>query len=369
MALNPSGVMSIGGTTVGASINLELNLSATANSNIGQANFRELAKVPTGQISLSDFYGKSNIIVIPPITTNTANLVITAYGIPGYVAGESKLELTINAGVYLYSTDVAQPALKFIDFVTGDQITVINNGFIMGMGGQGGRQDWQVTLQGNGQNGGTAISLSTATTIVNNSYIGGGGGGGAYGPGNQGASGGGGGAGGGKGGRGTNGLTVVLGGLGGAPGQIGVSGSSQSVVQNPSGDEPTTAAGGGGGGGRIFPGTSGAGGIITGNIYPGGAGTAYGGSGGGAGGGSGALYDNVDPIVYLFGKAGGSAGNVGTFGGFQSLGGGGGGWGASGGSAGSVQFGYSGGLGGKAIALNGKTATITGSGTVYGAVS
>ena len=126
MALNPSGVMSIGGTTVGASINLELNLSATANSSIGQANFRELAKVPNGQIRLSDFYGKSNIIIIPSVTTDTANLVITAYGIPGYVAGESKLQLTINLGVYLYATEKTGFGLKLIDFSPGDTINIIN---------------------------------------------------------------------------------------------------------------------------------------------------------------------------------------------------------------------------------------------------
>lgn len=62
MALNPSGIMSIGGSSVGSSINLELGLSATANSNLNQPNFRTLAGVPAGFISLSNFYGKSNII-------------------------------------------------------------------------------------------------------------------------------------------------------------------------------------------------------------------------------------------------------------------------------------------------------------------
>ena len=132
MALNTSGPMSLGGSIVGQSINLELNLLATATASIGQADFRALAQKPSGVISLFDFYGKSNVIVIPPITENTSNLVITAYGIPGYVPGESKVELTINSGVYLYSTDTSQPALKFIDFVTGDQIVVVNNWLFMG---------------------------------------------------------------------------------------------------------------------------------------------------------------------------------------------------------------------------------------------
>jgi hypothetical protein len=61
MALNPSGIMSIGGPSTGSSINLELGLSATANSNMNQADFRTLAGIPSGVISLSNFYGKSNV--------------------------------------------------------------------------------------------------------------------------------------------------------------------------------------------------------------------------------------------------------------------------------------------------------------------
>lgn len=60
MALNPTGIMSIGGPVVGSSINLELGLSATANSSLNQANFRTLAGIPSGVIALSNFYGKSN---------------------------------------------------------------------------------------------------------------------------------------------------------------------------------------------------------------------------------------------------------------------------------------------------------------------
>lgn len=58
MALNPTGIMSIGGPVTGSSINLELQLSATANSSLNQANFRALAGIPSGTIALSNFYGK-----------------------------------------------------------------------------------------------------------------------------------------------------------------------------------------------------------------------------------------------------------------------------------------------------------------------
>lgn len=60
MTLNASGPISLGGSTVGQSINLELGVSATALASINATNFRTLAGVPSGQISLSNFYGKSN---------------------------------------------------------------------------------------------------------------------------------------------------------------------------------------------------------------------------------------------------------------------------------------------------------------------
>ena len=60
MTLVSSGILSIGGSTTNRSINLELSLSATANSNLNQTNFRSLAGIATGSISISNFYGKSS---------------------------------------------------------------------------------------------------------------------------------------------------------------------------------------------------------------------------------------------------------------------------------------------------------------------
>jgi len=59
MALVTSGLLSIGGSTSTRSINLELSLSSDAASNLNQSNFRSLAGVASGKISISDFYGKS----------------------------------------------------------------------------------------------------------------------------------------------------------------------------------------------------------------------------------------------------------------------------------------------------------------------
>jgi len=59
MALATSGTLSIGGTAINRSINVELGLAQNANSSLGQANFRTLAGVASGAISMDDFYGKS----------------------------------------------------------------------------------------------------------------------------------------------------------------------------------------------------------------------------------------------------------------------------------------------------------------------
>tara|TARA_R110001592_G_scaffold155883_3_gene385979 strand:+ start:11 stop:436 length:426 start_codon:yes stop_codon:yes gene_type:complete len=59
MTLVSSGTLSIGGTATDRSINLELSLAQNANSNLGQTNFRSLAGVASGTISIQDFYGKS----------------------------------------------------------------------------------------------------------------------------------------------------------------------------------------------------------------------------------------------------------------------------------------------------------------------
>jgi hypothetical protein len=65
MTLASSGEISIGGTVANRSINVELNLSPTANSNLDQANFRSLAGAGGSgtQINMSDFWGKSAITI------------------------------------------------------------------------------------------------------------------------------------------------------------------------------------------------------------------------------------------------------------------------------------------------------------------
>jgi len=63
VTLNTSGPISLGGSTAGQSINLELGRSATAQVSLNESAVRTLAGVPSGAIVMpTDFYGKSNIV-------------------------------------------------------------------------------------------------------------------------------------------------------------------------------------------------------------------------------------------------------------------------------------------------------------------
>ena len=319
-------------------INVELGVAGTTTANINQSSYRTLAGVPSGTISLSNFYGKSNSFSAT-ISSNQTNLNLRTWALANGWGGTSAATITVGSSVYIYSTGTGTPGLT-IDGAWPGGVTLINSGFIMGMGGAGGDSVAAGSTRTAGSPGGSAISLGVNCTITNNSYIGGGGGGGAS---ESGACGGGG-AGGGAGGS-SNALSGTA--AGGTGGGVGASGGDGVRYTHNNGKGPYFV-GTGGGGGRISPGTGGAGGTGT-------AVATSGGKGGGSGGGGGTT-----------GGAGGSAGSAGAS---AIGGGGGGGWGATGGNSYPSGFNTPGGAGGKAIALNGYTATRNGSGTTYGTVS
>ena len=287
----------------------------------------------SGPISMLSFYGSTNIQYYT-ITSSTPNLNLATY-LTGLGWSGGPVDLTINSGVYLWSDSTSTAGL-IISSAFSNLLTITNNGFIMGKGGQGGYRGTAPTA------GGPAISNSAAGVTMNltsTGYVGGGGGGGAGGldySGND-TGHGGGGAGGGNGG---GALTGRLGGAGGAIGQAGARGGDSygdagyGGGAGGGGAAPVTDnGGGGGGGGRIMPGTGGAGGNAGSGMLGG-----AGGSAGGAGG---------NAVAPLNGNGGG----------------GGGGWGAAGGKNDS---GTAGGAGGKAV--TGTAITFTGSTShVYGA--
>lgn len=107
-----------------------------------------------------------------------------------YVAGYSDIYLNISNQATIGSTSPSLPSLlvssvsvtQRIGFVNGDTVSIINNGKIIGAGGNGGEgQNWgySLTSSNNGKTGGDAILLQFPSNIENNGTIAGGGGGGA----------------------------------------------------------------------------------------------------------------------------------------------------------------------------------------------
>jgi len=352
-------------------VNTELGLSSTAQISLNDAAVRSLfGKTTAGSaISMSDGHGKSASFAAS-ITTNQQEMNLRTFAVSAGWNESSAANITLNSNIYVWSDNTANPAMTINGSWPGG-VTLTNNGFIMGRGGNGDSSTFP-----NGQSasaGGVAISLGVNCSIVNNSgaFIGGGGGGGRGMPVNVtigGWGGGGGGAGGGRGGGHSTSNPA-----GGAVGQAGANGGSGSGIPS--------RGGWGGGGGRIFPGTGGAGGGI-GFPQPGDNDWGFPGRGGGAGGGGGGR--DYGKYGFIRGRPGGSGGSVGgsvTYPGFPGVtyivywgGSGGGGWGASSGSHTLPARPFKGApraamAGGHAIALNGFTATRTGSGTTFGAVS
>jgi hypothetical protein len=348
----PSGQISL------SQVNTELGFSSTAVITMNDAAVRGLAGVPSGAITMANLQNKSNTF-LATISSNQTNLDLITYLTPlGYSPGGAA-QITIAPGVYIYATSTGNAGLTIPSAFGPGKLTLINNGYIMGQGGNG--ASYLPNVAGTG--GGVAMSISTPITLTNNSYVaGGGGGGGGNSP--TGAQGGGGGAGGGNGGY----MSTAPGGSGGG---VGSSGGNGTLVSSPG---PVTFRGAGGGG-RILPGTGG-----TGASGPGTPST--GGLGGGAGGGGGIQVNRL----------GGPAANFN-----KNAGGGGGGWGAAGGAGNQVtdlgipaaatggpggssngagsngvapspNF-FPGYAGGNAINLNGNVITYPASGTIWGAVS
>lgn len=324
--------------------------TASSNVTLNACSFdNKVAASPT----FTDNDGQNGLIGNKVVSVNTQELVIDSNTEGGGLFGIGSV--TVNSGVYLYSDNTSNAALK----IAIDNVSVVNNGIIMGKGGRGGHAGG-LASHDTGSVGGPAIEITSGTTgvtVTNNSgaYVAGGGGGGATGRSNGysskgGVSGGGGGAGGGTGGQGW--LADTWGGSyyavsGGSAGGVGASGGNGSETWGGCGKGYGGGAGGGGGGGRT---------TSSGNFSAGGGGGGRNITGtGGSGGGECSSWDYT-------GGAGGSAGNAGSNGSSSIGAGGGGGYGAKGGNG----NGGTGASGGAAIKDNGQTYTLTNNGTVYG---
>jgi len=214
------------------------------------------AAIPTsGQIAMNNFYGAANRTAVAlTISGNTYNYDVYANRGPAYVAGATDVTVTVNPGVFVGSTSTGAYALLVPSaFNPGDNVTIVNNGVIIGMGGAGGAGGSGSPAapgQGSpGAGGGNAIFVNRPTTITNNGVVaGGGGGGGGGGRPSAKFNGGAGGGGAGFNGGPPNG-TPTAGGAGGGSSPPGGAGGAGGGRGSPGSPGQTGAGGGGSGGG------------------------------------------------------------------------------------------------------------------------
>ena len=245
----------------------------------------------SGAIAFGDFYSKgpSSASFSFTISSNQTSANLRTLAVNAGWNQSSKVIATIGSGVYISSNSTGTPGLTVNGSFPGG-VDLINNGFIIGMGGGGGNGGGGFGANGGaGAGGGLALSVSVAVTVTNNGTIGGGGGGG--------------------GGASTlvffTGLAwVYAGGGGGGGGRTGATNSSGGAggVSN----NGTGAAGGAGTSGGA--GVGGAGTVNTNNKGGNGGGWGSGGSAGagvtnapnpGAGGAAGAAISGNSNITYV----------------------------------------------------------------------
>lgn len=282
------------GTISLSDVNVELSKSATATISLNDADVRGLAAVPSGLIDLQDLQGKSAVFVYT-ITTNQTDLNLRTLALANGWNGIFPAQITVGSGVSINGSVAANstPALT-IDGSWPNGVTLINNGSILGRGGNGGNGS-----NGVGTAGGRALTASVACSINNIGTIAGGGGGGGGGRGggvsiqcdmdttscNTTAPGGGGG-----GGRSSVGFNAS----GGSGGGTGTCNGSASGSAAGAGQAGTSTAPGNGGGGASIGSCS----CINCSFGSGGA------------GGAGGAYGTAGTVGGLSGGAGGAAGQA-----------------------------------------------------------
>lgn len=276
MTLQLSGAISIN------NINTELGSASGTPRSLGDTSSRNLAGVPSGAISLSNFYGKSNVQEV--VFDNSGGAwgnwqnqnLRNIFANSGIAITSNKVKVILRSititssaiGVAAIETGSGWPAGTQLEVVIESTSAIVGR---LGTGGAGG-PDISNGVASPGGAGGRALTITSAISggsikITNQGAIrGGGGGGGGGGRGSKSVSG------------GQGGTKYYLGGTGGNG--YGSTGTAGAVAAATAGTKPNTFGGQGG--------TGGAGGTV-GNA---GADGIYSGAAGGAGGAAGPAIIN-----------------------------------------------------------------------------
>ena len=156
MTLNSSGPISLGGSTAGQSINLELGKSATATVSLNDTDVRTLAGVASGAIVMpTNFYGKSSVIV------NFSDWSVFAgnfgssqayYAIFGAGAAIGKVYEAVNTGPYTFVEQWCTPTSQGGNYEV--YVSVLAGSLSAGTTGSWvaltGNPAWSVSISGSG---------------------------------------------------------------------------------------------------------------------------------------------------------------------------------------------------------------------------
>ena len=179
MTLNSSGPISLGGSTAGQSINLELGKSATATVSLNDTDVRTLAGVASGAIIVpTNFYGKSSVVIAfndLSVSASSGGYSQAGYAIFGAGASIGKVYEQYNLGPFTFVEQWCTPTSQGGNYevyasvsagsVTGTVNTWIattaNPSWYVDVSGSGNSAYGQLTLQV--RRTGTATVLDTWT--------------------------------------------------------------------------------------------------------------------------------------------------------------------------------------------------------------
>lgn len=107
---------------------------------------------------------------------------VNLFSVSGSPSSPIRLKAVINPGVSIYASSANTPALSISGFPAGSEILLVNNGTIIGAGGNGATGSaYGQGFVNSAQRGGTAVRCTNNVTIQNNGTLAGGGGGGGQG--------------------------------------------------------------------------------------------------------------------------------------------------------------------------------------------